>query len=115
MQYSNKYIVMFAAAVCVVCSIFVSGSAVALKEMQKKNQLLDLQKNVISVSGLIESDKISTLSPEEISNYFKESDNYIETVYIKITNDPNGGKAKIENKDYALPKEYKDANTSYSA
>ena len=32
---SNAYIVGFAAAVCVVCSIFVSGAAVSLKEKQK--------------------------------------------------------------------------------
>ena len=32
---SNFYIIGFAAAVCVVCSIFVSGAAVSLKEKQK--------------------------------------------------------------------------------
>ena len=70
MQYSNKYIVLFAAAVCVVCSIFVSGSAVSLKKMQKANQLLDLQKNVISVSGLVEESAVSSLSASDIAPLF---------------------------------------------
>ena len=51
---SNGYIIGFATAVCLVSSIFVSGAAVSLKEQQKANALLDLQKNVVAVSGLTE-------------------------------------------------------------
>lgn len=51
MSHSNGYIIGFAAAVCMVCSIFVAGSAVALKDRQEANKLLDKQKNVLSVSG----------------------------------------------------------------
>ena len=69
---SNFYIIGFAAAVCVVCSIFVSGAAVSLKEKQKTNAQLDLQKNVVSVSGL--HDDVASITPEEIQNFFTSTD-----------------------------------------
>ena len=51
-QRSNGYILGFATAVCVVCSVFVSGAALSLKKQQVANAELDLKKNVVSVSGL---------------------------------------------------------------
>ncbi len=56
MPHSNAYIFGFATAVCVVCSIFVAGSAVALKDRQEANKVLDKQKNVLSVSGHMPED-----------------------------------------------------------
>ena len=53
MQRSTSYIIMFAAAVCLVCAIFVSGSAVALKSKQEANKILDRQKKVLAVAGLL--------------------------------------------------------------
>ncbi len=44
----------FAAAVCVVCSIFVAGSAVALKDRQEENRILDLRSKVLLVADLAE-------------------------------------------------------------
>ena len=38
---STKYIIGFAAVVCLVCSVVVSGSAVSLKERQTINKQLD--------------------------------------------------------------------------
>ena len=70
---SNGYIIGFAAAVCIVCALFVSGSAVALKETQQKNQKLDLQKNVISVSALPEAQKLSSLTESEIVGLFGDA------------------------------------------
>lgn len=70
---SNFYIIGFAAAVCVVCSIFVSGAAVSLKEKQKTNAQLDLQKNVISVAGF-EGVDTSNITPDQIDNFFKSTD-----------------------------------------
>ena len=43
---SNTYIIGFAGAVCVVCSLFVSGAAVSLRAKQNLNAKLDLQKNI---------------------------------------------------------------------
>ncbi|MCB9780971.1 MAG: Na(+)-translocating NADH-quinone reductase subunit C [Alphaproteobacteria bacterium] len=51
MSHSNAYIVGFAGAVCIICSIFVAGSAVALKDRQEANKVLDRQKNVLAVAG----------------------------------------------------------------
>jgi Na+-transporting NADH:ubiquinone oxidoreductase subunit C len=44
---------MFAAAVCVFCSVFVAGSAVLLKDRQEANKALDIQKKVLVVAGLM--------------------------------------------------------------
>jgi len=70
-QYSVRYIVGFAAAVCVVCALAVSVSAVALKDLQLVNKQLDQQKNVLSVSGLVESTR--GLSSEQVEQLFSDS------------------------------------------
>ncbi len=70
-QYSNAYVIGFAAMVCLVCSIFVSGSAVALRERQDLNKVLDRQKKVLTVAGLInEGQKIGA---DEVTRIFDES------------------------------------------
>jgi len=43
-------------ALCLVCSIVVSGAAIGLKPMQEKNAALDMQKNVLDAVGLLEAD-----------------------------------------------------------
>jgi len=55
-QYSTLYTIVFSAAVCVVCSLLVSTSAVSLKDRQEKNALLDKQKSVLTAAGLIQPD-----------------------------------------------------------
>ena len=63
-QRSNGYILGFATAVCVVCSVFVSGAALSLKDQQIANAELDLKKNVVSVSGLKQPAKTTvTVNP----------------------------------------------------
>lgn len=54
MRRSTPYIIGFAAAICLVCSVFVSSAAVSLKEKQDYNKVLDRQKKVLGVAGLIE-------------------------------------------------------------
>lgn len=71
MQHSVRYIVIFAAVVCFVCSVFVSGAAVALKDRQEANKVLDVRSKVLSVAGLMEADV--KLSPEEITSLFEGS------------------------------------------
>ena len=53
-QHDTKSIVTFAATVCIVCSVFVAGSAVVLKPLQERNKVLDRQKKVLAVAGLVE-------------------------------------------------------------
>lgn len=54
MDFSNRYIVGFAAVLCLVCSLAVSTLAVSLRDLQEQNRLLDQQLNVLSVAGVIE-------------------------------------------------------------
>jgi len=46
--------VVFVLAVCVVCALLVSFSAVQLKPLQKANKLLDQQTKILEASGLLE-------------------------------------------------------------
>ncbi len=52
MEYSTRYTLGFAAAVCLVCSVFVATSAVGLKDRQDENKLLDRKSKVLSVAGV---------------------------------------------------------------
>ena len=68
-MHSTGYTVMFAGAVCVVCSIFVSGSAVLLKPRQVANAQLDRQSKVLGVAGLATPGE--KLSPADIRSRFE--------------------------------------------
>jgi Na+-transporting NADH:ubiquinone oxidoreductase subunit C len=70
MERSNSYIVLFAAAVCLVCSVFVAFSAVALKERQDVNAVLDRQTKVLIVAGLVEEK--AKISAAEVQSLFDE-------------------------------------------
>ena len=70
-QYSNAYVVGFATAVCLVCSIVVSTSAVALRERQDRNKVLDRQTNVLVVAGLLEEGQKAT--PQEVDQLFEDN------------------------------------------
>jgi Na+-transporting NADH:ubiquinone oxidoreductase subunit C len=71
MQHSTGYIIGFAAAVCLVCSVFVASSAVLLKDRQEANVLLDRQSKVLIVAGLMQEGQ--RLPAEEIGRLFTES------------------------------------------
>jgi len=71
MAFSNKYIVGFAGAVCVVCSIFVAGSAVALRDKQETNAIVDRQKQVLTVAGLAKAGE--PLEPATVQKRFSEN------------------------------------------
>jgi Na+-transporting NADH:ubiquinone oxidoreductase subunit C len=55
MRHSVAYTILFAAAVCVVCAILVSSSAVTLSDRQQANALLDKRKNVLLAAGIIDA------------------------------------------------------------
>ncbi len=71
MGYSVKYIIGFSTAVCFVCGLFVSVSAVSLRDKQEANKVLDKQKKVLSVVGLL--DESNPKSPDEISKIFADN------------------------------------------
>jgi len=68
MQHNTTYTIGFAALICVVCSIFVSNAAVALKDKQAANKVLDRQKKVLVVAGLMEDGE--ALEPAAIQARF---------------------------------------------
>jgi Na+-transporting NADH:ubiquinone oxidoreductase subunit C len=51
---STRYTIFFAAAVCIVCALLVSVSAVGLASRQEENARLYRQKNVLLAAGLVE-------------------------------------------------------------
>jgi Na+-transporting NADH:ubiquinone oxidoreductase subunit C len=71
MERGNAYIVSFAAAVCLACSVVVALSAVLLKDRQDANAALDRQMKVLAVAGLIEDD--ADLSAAEVQAIFETS------------------------------------------
>ncbi|MEJ2582797.1 MAG: Na(+)-translocating NADH-quinone reductase subunit C [Acidobacteriota bacterium] len=70
-QDSNAYIIGFATAVCLVCSIVVSTAAVALRDRQARNRVLDRQTKVLVVAGVLEEGQSATA--EEIEALFEEN------------------------------------------
>ena len=70
-QHSNAYIIGFAAAVCLVCSIVVSSTAVALRPRQAQNKELDRQKQVLIVASLMGPSE--SVEAAEVQRLFDES------------------------------------------
>ncbi len=71
MAFSNGYTIGFAGVVCVVCSIFVAGSAVALKDQQDLNAVVDKQTQVLKVAGLVKEGE--AIEPAEVTKRFAEN------------------------------------------
>jgi len=70
-QYSNAYIIGFAAAVCLVCSIVVSSATVALRPAQARNKEIDRQKQVLAVAGLVGPGE--SVASAEVGQRFNDS------------------------------------------
>ena len=69
MHASAFYNLAFAAAVCVVCAVFVSSSAVSLRDLQAANEALEKQRNVLVAAGLATTDERP--APAEIAERFQ--------------------------------------------
>jgi Na+-transporting NADH:ubiquinone oxidoreductase subunit C len=78
-QDSNAYIIGFATAVCLVCSIVVSTAAVALRDRQARNKVLDRQTKVLVVAGVLEEGE--SVSADEIETLFEDN---IETRVVDL-------------------------------
>ena len=100
MEHSSRYIVMFAAAVCGVCSIIVSGAAVSLKDIQDRNKALDVQRKVLDLAGIDEK----ALDDETVEATYAEriEPRIIELVTGEYTDiDPTGWDQKKQMSDPA--------------
>ena len=53
---STARTLLVALTVCLVCSVFVAGAAVALKPVQIENRLLDKQRSILAIAGLGSAD-----------------------------------------------------------
>ena len=71
MRHDVRYTVLFAAGVCLVCSLVVASTAVLLRDRIAENVLLDRQQKVLSVAGLVASGE--ELSKEEIKSRFEKN------------------------------------------
>lgn len=70
MAFSNGYVLGFAAGICVVCSLIVSGAAVSLKERQDLNKERDLRGNILTALQLVEEGE--SVPGEEIDRLWQE-------------------------------------------
>lgn len=69
--------ILISFALCVICSLLVSGSVVLLKPLQEENKKLDFKKSVLKVSGIgIDGD----LTKDKVDSAFKQ----IETRILDI-------------------------------
>ncbi|QEY62366.1 Na(+)-translocating NADH-quinone reductase subunit C [Metapseudomonas lalkuanensis] len=59
---------MVALVVCLVCSVFVAGGAVALKPVQVENRELDKQRSILAIAGLGEAG----MSADEVKQLYAE-------------------------------------------
>lgn len=84
----NGYIIGFATAICVVCSLLLSFVSSALKEKQEQNRVIDRQKNILMAVGFDEAELKETPA-EGITKLYTDS---IEELVI----DKSGG--RIEGK-----------------
>jgi len=74
---SVKKTFIVATVLCIVCSILVSGAAVALKDIQEKNKKFDIKKNLLLSAGLVTKE---TATNENILTIFKN----IETLIVDL-------------------------------
>jgi Na+-transporting NADH:ubiquinone oxidoreductase subunit C len=75
MQRSATYVLLFATAVCVVCAIFVSSAAVALKDLQEFNANAYRQENVLLAAGLLKPDE--EIDTEELQRRFETIETHV--------------------------------------
>ena len=59
-----KKTVLVAVALCLVCSILVSGAAVLLRPAQETNAELDRKRNILEVAGLLETERDADTDPD---------------------------------------------------
>lgn len=89
-------------AVCLVCSIVVSGAAVGLRSLQQTNAALDKKTNILTAAGLFEMG----MSSKEIQTVF---DSRVESRYVDLD---SGEFVEAPSADYDMYKAAKVTETS---
>jgi Na+-transporting NADH:ubiquinone oxidoreductase subunit C len=81
MAFSNGYVFGFAAVICVVCSVALSGVSLSLRDRQELNRERDLHKNILNALGLpedggqLDGPKIDELWEKRVQQRFITPDN----------------------------------------
>lgn len=100
------YTIVFTAIVCVVCAVFVAGSAVGLSDLQAKNATLDRQKKVLTVAGVLEGEPTAA----EVGKLFEER------IEARVVNLADGTFAEgVDAASFDQQKAAKDPSTSKPA
>jgi Na+-transporting NADH:ubiquinone oxidoreductase subunit C len=87
-------------AVCLVCSIIVSGSAVGLRSMQETNAALDKKTNILTAAGLLDK------ANGDIAGTYNE---FVERRFVDLS---TGNFVEAPSADYDMYKAAKDPDTS---
>lgn len=107
---SATYTLGFAFVVCVICAALVCISAVSLAPLQKANRLLDKQKKVLDVCGLLQDGE--KLSADDIVQRFNEN------IVARVVNLETGeyvGEDVVDPATYDQIRAAKDPETSRKA
>lgn len=114
-----------AVLVCLVCSVFVAGAAIALKPTQVENRLLDKQRSILAIAGLGEAGmsgaKVKELFDSTItaklvdleSGKFSDAFDPITFDPLKAAKDPKTSRALKGNEDIAGIKRQERYTTVY--
>ncbi len=105
-RFSVIYIIGFSTAICVVCSLLVSTSAVGLRDRQQDNIALDRQKNVILAAGL--DGEGESLTPARVAELFKQ----VKSVVVELK---TGQETEIDPMTFDQAQATKDPATSSAA
>ena len=102
---STTRTLIVALVVCLVCSVFVAGAAVALRPIQTENRLLDKQRSILAIAGLGDS----SMSSEQVKKMFDERIQArlvnLDTGKFSDAHDPVTFDPLASSKDPALSKE----------
>ena len=104
---SLGYAVLFATAICVVCAVVVSSSAVSLKPRQDRNADLERKKNVLLAAGLVAEGE--SLPADEIEARF----GVVEAVAVDLKTGREDPEFNLDR--YDQTKALSDPATSYEA
>jgi Na+-transporting NADH:ubiquinone oxidoreductase subunit C len=111
--------------VCLVCSVFVAGAAVALKPTQVENRLLDKQRSILAIAGLgdpgMSAAQVKTLFDERInarivdleSGTFSDAQDPLTFDPLVASKDPQLSKALRGSEDIASIKRRERYTTVY--
>ena len=114
-----------AVLVCLVCSVFVAGAAVALKPTQAENRQLDKQRSILSIAGLGEegmsgkdvqalfSQRIQARVVDLDEGTFSDAQNAATYDPLKAVKDPQQSKALSGSEDIASIKRRENFSTVY--